>query len=174
MVKNLLLESKITKYIKNRQTVRRSVDFRSIRNIGIIINMADLNDVSEIDTLKTQLNTENAQVQMIAYVTDVKRIPDYFILKNVQYFTSKDIAASGRILVKKLQDFVDQEFDVLYVVNSKKNNYIDLVTSVSRAGFRMGPHQKDRKDMYELSIELEEYSTDLLISQLRTYSKIIS
>lgn len=174
MVKELLLANKITKYIKTRQTVRQSCDFRNIKNIGMIINLADLRDVSEIEMLKTELNTQNANVQMIAYVTDTKKIPDYFILKNIHYFTSKDIGASGRILTKKLQDFADQEFDVLYVVNSKKNNYIDLVTSVSRANFRMGPHQKDRKDMYELSIELGEYSTDLLISQLRTYSKIIS
>ncbi|HTF81153.1 MAG TPA: hypothetical protein VL947_05495 [Cytophagales bacterium] len=174
MVKKLVLTSKISKYLQDKHPVRKSIEYSNVRNIGVIINMQDLTDVSEIDRLKTQLSTEHSNIQVIAYVTDTKKLPDYFILKNIHYFSSKDISTTGKILAKKLQDFVDKEFDILYVVNSKTNNYIDYVSSLSKANFRMGLYQKDRKDMYELSIELEKYSTDLLISQLRTYSKIIS
>lgn len=174
MVKKLFLRSKITNNLKNREYIRKSVDYTGVRNIGIIINLSDLNDITEIERLKSQLKVENCNIQLITYVTETKNLPDYFILKNVQYFSHKDISASGKILSSKLKDFIDQEFDYLYVVNSKNNNYIDFVVSLSKAKFRMGLYQKNRKDMYELNIELEKYSTDLLISQLLTYSKLIS
>ena len=166
--------SRLRKHSKN--TVRKKMvhNLESARSIGIICFATTNNGLDNAMHFANFLN-EKKIITSILVFCPLKEVPQNFLLrKNVKVFTKKELNWYGRPNQPIVEQFINEDFDILIDLSLQEIFPLRWVSTLSQAKFKVGTlgYFGNPND---LTISLKnEKSEEYLISQIKHYLNLIN
>jgi hypothetical protein len=140
-------------YFFNRN--RYFSSFEKAGTIGILFNATDKEEFDLIKKYIKYLRGLKKKVKSIGYYSTV-HIPDTAYSKvDYDFFTIKDLNWHLRPMKGFVDNFIEEEFDVLLDLNLKNDFPLFYISSLSKAKFKIG-RMTENTELYDLMIEVEE------------------
>lgn len=157
---------KTSKAQKENYRLRKSADYASANQLGIVFHNNEQSKIDAADKLSTLLRMDGKRVKLIAYEpkTAIKHLP-------YETFTKKNFDFWGKMSGKHLLDFVNTDFDFLICLDEHPNQYILSLLANSKAKCRIGRFSEDNQPTFEMLIEDKKQNGINWIDRLYQYIK---
>ncbi|CAA0224676.1 hypothetical protein V3A08_00105 [Tenacibaculum maritimum] len=169
MIFNTLREGSIQKfYDKEIEKKRLSKDTSDkIKTVAVLIdedieNQISLKDISE------KLNVNINLISVLVYQSDSKNE----VIGGFNYFTEKDFGRRGSLKSNNLKSFVKKDYDVLINCTSQSNLYLNMLTLLSQAKFKIGFADIDDR-LFDLIITDGTFDASIFNKEIHKYLTIL-
>ncbi|HBX88583.1 MAG TPA: hypothetical protein DEG09_08230 [Marinilabiliaceae bacterium] len=160
---SMLLRSKL----KSRNRELRAIGLNKAQSLGIVFDASDKKNHRLIkECLKSFPNT--LSVNAIGYYPNSKMDNDYISDKSWYFFSSKECDFFFQPDSKYIEEFCNQKFDILLVIDTYYHFPIEWISSMSLAGFKAGKSGKYDK-LLDFMIDVKENSVERLLHELTHY-----
>lgn len=165
----------VLKYYSNKKAYsklvinfrREEIDINKVKNIAFLVD--NENDIQEITIgLEKTLGVIKKNITPLVYRKKVKEEE-----KTPLYFTKKDFLKKGVIQSEELQKFINKDFDLLINYTQKSNLYLNLVTLLSKAKFKIGFAKIDDR-LYDLMVKEPTYNVRIFHQEIYKYLSILN
>lgn len=163
--------------LRNRlRSLKRKVkvhNFNTAKTAGIIFNSPDENSFEAIKQFLSYLSQFELKVIALGYIHS-KKIPETFLMrKGINFYCKTDLNWYYKPKNEIVEQFINQEFDILFDLSIKDFFTVNYVGSLSKATFKIGK-QSDNAHL-DLTIDIKENkSVEYLIDQIKHYLNIIN
>lgn len=162
---------------KNLRKNNRQVsvhNFKSAETIGIIFNSPDDESFTVVKNFLSFLADNNLKVIALGFVPD-KKIPENLLLrKGINFFCKKDLNWYYKPKTEVVNQFINQNFDILIDLSLKEYFPLYYIGQLSNASFKIG-RQSEQYQYQDLMINIgKNHSIDYLIEQIKHYLTIIN
>ena len=143
----------IKRELKKRNTERGTIDFNKVKTIGILFDGTNPENEFIVNTFIEQLSKKGKKVELLGFV------PKNNQALNTTYtsFCYQDLDIFKRPKNQKVNDFIQQPFDILINLTPVNHLQLDFVAALSNAKLRVGPYT-NRTFCYDLMIDHNEKS----------------
>lgn len=154
---------------KSLSNVKHNESVSSIKKIGIIIDESYFN---EKDLLINQLisnGISEENIEILAFRNRVKKNETF----DYTVFSYKDLSWSATIEKSEITNFINTNFDLLINYYDVEKAPLLLVTSLSKANFKVGFANVDKRlNHFMIDTQAENYK--VFIEELFKYLKILN
>tara|TARA_B110000003_G_C16434667_1_gene451560 strand:+ start:81 stop:599 length:519 start_codon:yes stop_codon:yes gene_type:complete len=160
-LKTLSLQKNITLILK-----ARAKDFQSakLNSVGIIFDYDSYNDYVFFQDLMNALGIMDNKIRFIAMINQEKNKPNswdsFFSLENFNWL--------GRPKSVEIDEFTNQNFDLLISYYKTNKDQLNFVTALSKANFKIGINNQDPR-LHDLIINVEPSQTEVFKFELSKY-----
>jgi hypothetical protein len=169
MFLNYIKKFFVKKSLKNNlHNAKNEVFTSNIQTIGLLVDESKFLHSQELvnELILNGIKPEN--IKIVVYKGKLKKKDTY----SIPTFGKKDINWKGGITVDFLTEFVKTEFDLLISYYEIEKPILMMVTSKSKAKFKVGFASVDEKlNRWMINTDLQNYK--LFISELFKYLKSI-
>ncbi|GEC79942.1 DUF6913 domain-containing protein [Flavobacterium aquatile] len=154
---------------KSLSNVKHNESVSSIKKIGIIIDESYFNEKNLLlNQLKLNgISEEN--IEILAFRNRVKKNETF----DYTVFSYKDLSWNATFDKNEIIDFVNQNFDLLVSYYDVEKAPLLLVTSLSKANFKVGFANVDKRlNHFMIDTQAENYK--VFIEELFKYLKILN
>lgn len=164
----------LSKKLKQFNRVRQMHTLKTAQTAGVIITPTNQESFEQIKKFLNYLTGKGVKVFILGYVDD-KKIPDSFLFwKGINLFSRNDLNWAGIPETASVNDFIEQQFDMLIDLSLPDYFPVQYVSTLSKSSFKIGKYEND-KSVYDLMFELHEESTlDEYIEHLTNYLNLLS
>ncbi|MFY0629335.1 MAG: hypothetical protein JXR05_03075 [Flavobacteriaceae bacterium] len=92
--------------------------------------------------------------------------------KSYKHFSENDFNWKGDVVDSSLMNFVEQPFDLLICLFSKKHSYLEYATLLSKARFKVGLANID-ENLFDLEISVEPDQVNDFLEEAKKYLSIL-
>src|SRR5690606_39994880 len=135
-LKKYFLKKQIEKHLKENVSDKK---FRELKTVGLLVNTHEYENLNAFNGLVQSLEILNKDLKLIFYKEEKRSLPTF----EQNNFSSKDFNWKGILDKPAIEEFLDREYDLFIGYYSKKNNYLDYITSKAKARLKVGLKQKD-------------------------------
>lgn len=169
MFLNYTKEFFVKKTLNNNLSNQNSKVFpKNVQTIGLLIDESNFSNSEALIKELTLNGIASENIKVVAYSGKFKEKETYFR----PTFGKKHINWKGEIKEDFLNEFVNSEFDLLLSYYDVENVILMMITSKSKAKFKVGFSNVDnRLNRLMINTELENYK--LFVSELFRYLKNI-
>ncbi|WP_427873180.1 DUF6913 domain-containing protein [Flavobacterium sp. MMS24-S5] len=169
MFLNYIKEFFVKKSLNNNLNKEKNEVFtKNIQSIGLLIDESDFEYSEAVVKELTLHGIALENIKVLAYTGKFKEKETY----SRPTFGKKHISWNGEITEGFLNDFVNSEFDLLLSYYNVENSILMLITSKSKAKFKVGFSAVDQRlNRWMINTELGSYK--LFVSELFRYLKNI-
>lgn len=160
------IKKKFNAILKTQNVINKN---HTIKNVGVIFNIEEVDDFEMFKTLADSLNILPNNIQVIAYANNEK---DAAFSWNT-CFHSNDIGWHGKISNVELNSFLDKEFDLLISYYSANVLRLKLLTAYSKAKFKVSIFQDDAR-LNDLIINTKVNQFNAFKKELVKYLKVFN
>ena len=163
----------LTKRLKNLRRQVKTHNFKTTQSAGILFSSPDEHSFSAIKEFLSFLSEKDIKVIALGYVPS-KKIPQQFLMrKGINFYCNNDLNWYYKPKNELIDQFMGQEFDILFDLSIKSYFTVDYVGSLSKASFKIG---KQSKEPYQdLLIDINKnQSVEYLIEQIKHYLNILN
>lgn len=132
--------------------------------------------ILSIDSIST---THNLQ-ELISETFEVRNTKIYSFRKynkenesSYKHFSENDFDWKGNVLDTSLEAFLDTEFDLLITVFDQKNLYLEYVTLLSKATFKVG-YAELNQALFDLEIQSSISDIPSYLDEVKKYLQILN
>ncbi len=160
-LKTLSLQKNITLILK-----ARAKDFQSAKltSVGIIFDYDSYHDYVFFQDLMNALGIMDNKIRFIAMINQEKNKPNswdsFFSLENFDWL--------GRPKSVEIDEFTNQNFDLLISYYKTNKDQLNFVTALSKANFKIGINNQDPR-LHDLIINIEPSQTEVFKFELSKY-----
>lgn len=169
MFLNYIKEFFVKKSLKNNLRIFKKEVFTSnVQTVGLLIDESKFRESKELirELVLNGISQEN--IKIAAYRSRFKKKKTY----SRPTFSKRHINWRGQITEVFLNEFADTEFDLLISYYDIENTILMMITSKSKAKFKVGFSSVDeRLNRWMINTSMAEYK--LFISELFRYLKSI-
>ena len=154
-------------YKRNVSKIKRTVKaagLQQVKTVGIILEDKNVKYVREI---KKHLPVD-VIITVIAYIDGKKSDYSYISDKVYNYISIEDFDFFMRPKNESIKQFIDNKFDILFVLSFDYHFAIDLISGLSLSQFKIGQSGVYEKNL-DLYMEINKRDLDYLISQIVHY-----
>ena len=159
--RTLSLQKNITLILKSRI---RNFKSGKVNSIGVVFDYNSYYDYDFFTNLTKELGLNDNRIRFIAKVDLEKNKPNSWD----SFFSSNDFDWLGRPKSYEIEEFVEQQFDVLISYYKPNQLELNLVTARSKANFKIGISNEDAR-LHDLTIDIEPKNTDVFKLELIKY-----
>ena len=160
----------IQKYINKRLNSRNvSVNNSKIASIGIILNLDEFNNYDTLRQFFNDIGIMENKIKFIAFITDEKLAPNTWD----SYFNPNSFGWHGSIKNVELDEFINTEFDALISYYKDDNLELNIVTTLSKANFKIGISKKDPR-LNDFIIDVKPNQTTIFKQEILKYLKVLN
>jgi hypothetical protein len=143
--------------------------FENASSIGIVFNATDEEEFALVKKYVKYLRGLNKKVKTIGFF-ETKEVPDMAYSKiEYDFFTNKDLNWYLKPDKHFVENFIQEEFDILIDLNMKDDFPLHYISCLSRARFKIGRFA-DASDLYDLMFEMgEERGSRVFLKHLDHY-----
>jgi len=169
MFLNYIKEFFVKKSLKNNlHKVKNEVFTSNIQTVGLLVDESKIRYAKELISELILKGIKPENIKIAQYRGKLKKKKTY----SETTFGKKHINWKGGITVDFLNDFVETEFDLLISYYEVEKPILMMITSKSKAKFKVGFASVDEKlNRWMINTDLENYK--LFISELFKYLKSI-
>jgi len=169
MFKNTFLKFRTGKAVKLNKSAHYSTSFVEVNQVGILFTSGDESKLNAIKQLTSQLESDRKEVQILEYApskNDQSKsdFPKYSI-KSYNFW--------GNLENSDAQNFINQTFDYLFVIDQEIILPIQNILAQSKAKCRVGRSVPGMEAYFDLMIEMTGDHT-ALIQGMINYTKKLS
>lgn len=168
MLSKLKYQSNKKFYQKNviKQTANKT--HGKVENIAILLSDDEKSETIAKDLIKgTNLKLDNVRIIVLGdyHNEEVKSIMSL-------YFTEKDFGFGGSLKSNNLKSFVKNDFDLLISYASEDNLFVNLITLLSNAKFKIGFANIDDR-LFDLIIADPNFNPSVFNKEIKKYLTIL-
>ena len=174
------LRYKIGKYFLNQELIgftrQRGFDgFENSKSIGILFDATQKDDLELVIRYVKYLKDHKKRIKAIGFFQG-KTIPEMVFSKlEYDYFTKKDLNWYFKPIPGFVEQFINEDFDVLIDLNLERAFPLKYISSLSNAKFKIGKFQEGNT-IYDFMIDVPQdkgikyflRNLDLYIQQINT------
>ncbi|WP_029269590.1 hypothetical protein [Flavobacterium sp. KJJ] len=169
MFLNYIKEFFVKKSLKNNlHNVKNEVFTSNVQTIGLLVDESKFRHSTELINELVQYGIAPENIKIVAYREKFEKKKEY----SRPTFGKKDIDWKGDITENFLNEFTETEFDLLISYYEIEKSILMLVTSKSKAKFKLGFSSVDQRiNRWMINTDMENYK--LFVSELFKYLKSI-
>lgn len=160
------IKKKFSAILKAQNVINKN---HTIKNVGVIFNIEEVDDFEMFKTLADSLNILPNDIHVIAYANSEK---DADFSWNT-CFHNNDIGWHGKISNVELHSFLEKEFDLLISYYSANVLRLKLLTAYSKAKFKVSIFQDDAR-LNDLIINTKVNQFNAFKKELVKYLKVFN
>ncbi len=165
-----LKEKSNQKYINNILNSRKPiVDERFIESVGIILCFDEFKDYDAIRKIIKSIGILENKVKFITFITDEKLTPNNWDA----FFNPKNFGWKGKVNGVELEAFINTEFDALISYYKEDNLYLNIITALSKANFKIGISSKDNR-LNDFIIDVKPDQVGVFEEELFKYLRVLN
>lgn len=151
------------KYLHNQVVSRKrstkQVNLESATSIAIIYYLPDEETYKKAEVIIAQIAAMNLKTRVVCY-SPLKFDPHYFIPKITQdIINSKNLNFRFHPDKPFVNEFINTEFDLLIDLSLTENLPLLYLSTMSKAGLKVGRFDESYQDIFDLMIQLKEDET---------------
>ncbi|MBK0383329.1 hypothetical protein I5M32_10190 [Pedobacter sp. SD-b] len=143
-----------------------SVSLDNAKNIGILVNIQNQNQLTEAEKIVTSLSGFDKKVRLLGFISDKSlklksNIIDLISLDDVEWnlVPKKD----------KIKTFVNNEFDILLNLCTEICFPLVYITALSKSLFKVGAYDKKNSAFFDFMLATQQHSITGFTTELRYY-----
>ena len=141
--------------VQSRVTVMRNL--YDAQHIGIIYNASENVSFDIIKDLVKRLSRDAVKVSVLGYVNSKKLPEDYLYRKGFDFFSKTDLNWYSKPALLAVDQFMQEEFDLLIDLSLEDHYPIRYVTALSRSHFKAGRYSENETYLdFMIDIEKEK------------------
>ncbi len=159
--------------LKNRNRHVKTHNFKTAKSAGILFSSLDDVSYKAIKEFLVFLSQKDIKVIALGYAPS-KKIPQQFLKrKGINFYCNNDLNWYYKPKNELINQFIDQEFDILFDLSIRDYFTVKYVGSLSKAAFKIG---KQTENAYQdLVIDVNKNkSIEYLIEQIKHYLNILN
>lgn len=165
MILRAFKEKSNKKYVNKILTSRRiTPNNRKISSIGVLLNKAEFDDAEAFRTYFKHLGIRSPKQTILYFSSEESEQKAQW----ESHFYPKDFGWRGTLKNTELQQFVDEEFDVLIAYYNDNVLELNQIVAMSKANFKVGIHSADDR-LFDLIIQISINRFDLFKEEFKKY-----
>lgn len=150
----------------DKRAERKLVDNKKIQTVGLL-TLDDESNIFQLQELVTEkLSLRNPKIYSY-------RKYDKNDEKSYKHFTEKDFDWKGNIIDSSLKSFVEQPFDLLICFYQLNNSYLEYITLLSEASFKVGLAGINQA-LFDMEIAMDNYKSEDYLEEIHKYLTILN
>ena len=147
-------------------------NLESAKSIGIIFDTLDDKNHSIVKKFSDDLSKKGYKVKTVGWI-NAKELPDFGVAQKILFYTNKDVNWSGKPIIPELTEFVDQKFDLLFVLTDADHLSIQYLTKLSMASCKVGSYSENCEHLDLMIDQSKNKSIQNLIDESLNYLSLI-
>lgn len=160
--------------IKGLERTHKVVSILDAKKIGILYDATDGENYEVVTQYLRFLRNKQKEVKTLGFV-DKNQLPqNQFAKLGIDFFTKKHLNWQMIPRHPLVNNFINENFDILINLSIDKCFPLQYISAVSKAQFRVGRYELDHTYYYDLMINIEPKSTlKSFIQQIDHYLNLI-
>ncbi len=153
----------------NRVRLPIKFNFENVKTVGILFDTTNAEDYELIKRYVTYLREYTKKVKVIGFYS-TKHIPALTYSKlEYDFFSAKELNWFGKPSSHIIDNFIDEEYDLLVDLNIHDHFPLRYIAALSKAKFKVGKFKED-ETIYDMMIECDDTKTvKYFLRQIDTY-----
>lgn len=163
----------LRKRLKNLKRQVKTHNFNTAKSAGILFSSPDEQSFNAIKEFLLFLSEKDIKVIALGYVPS-KKVPQQFLMrKGINFYCNTDLNWYYKPKNEMVDQFMNQNFDVLFDLSMKDYFTVKYIGSLSKAAFKIG--KQSDNGYQDLVIDVNKnISVDYLIEQIKHYLNILN
>lgn len=90
------------------------------------------------------------------------------------YFDKKELSPYKFPKNRKIKKLISKQFDILIDLNLNEEFCLEVISSLSKAKFKVGPNHKYGNEVFDLTLETKDKPMSYLMEQIKVYLGMIN
>jgi len=148
-------------------------NFNTAASAGILFSPSNQESFNAIKDFLSFLSQKNMKVIALGYYPGKKIPEEYLMRKGINFYCNTDLNWYYKPKNAVVNQFIDQEFDILFDLNLNDHFTTEYVGSLSRASFKIGKNSETPYQDMVIDINNNQ-SVEYLIEQIKYYLNILN
>jgi hypothetical protein len=157
-MKYYFLNLRTASQLKKNKVQRVSKPYDEARKVGILFTVEDKQKHDLIKEFLHKLEKDGKQVTVLCFLPKNKDNYEFMF----DFFTLEDVSFWGKINQAAVDKFCQQPFDYIYYIDTHQNPILLNVLARSKALCRMGKNWNDGHPYFELMIDSQPTTRNLM------------
>lgn len=174
------IQKKIGQYILKRELLHFSrkktlFNIEDAKTFAILYDSSDKENIDLVKKYVLYLKELRKKVKVVGYHS-LKNIPEFTYSKlEYEYFSRNDLNWYLKPAGVFLDNFINEDFDVLIDLNITDQFPLEYIASLSKAKFKVGKYSLRKKDTFDMMIEMDkDKSFKFFLRQVDIYLSMIN
>jgi hypothetical protein len=164
-LKRRSLRKRIEKNLTNRDLSQRNT---KLRTLGYLVDEDMFQDFELLYDFSAELGLQRKDVKIYSFKEVKKKIPTM----RQNQINNKDFSWSGEINNQNALEFLEIQFDVLVGFYCGKNEFMDIMISISKAKFKMGFEGSDTR-LFDLILSVDPKDFKSFKEEFKKYLSVL-
>lgn len=176
-IKQILAANALKKELaSNPRTVEPfKFSFDRIKTVGILFDASNVEDFELVKRYVVFLREHTKKVKVMGFFS-AKEIPALTYSKlEYDFFTSKEINWLGKPTTHLIDNFINEEYDLLIDLNIHDHFALKYIAALSKAKFKVGKYKEEDESIYDMMIDADNTQTlKYFLRQIDTYITMLN
>ena len=156
-IANFYLKLELKDIVKVKKPIKFS--FAKVGTIGVLFDATTSEDLELVKRYIAYLKENRKKVKVIGYF-NVRDIPQLTYSKlEFDFFSTKELNWFGKPTPAHVNNFMEEEFDLLIDFNIADHFPLKYIAALSKANFKVGKFNEADKETYDLMIDTDAGQT---------------
>ena len=170
MILKAFKEKSNQKYINKLLSSRKSmVNNKKVNTIAVLLNVDEFDDFEAFRAYFKELQFLSPTHRLIASSSNDKLELNHW----ETLYSPKDFGWKGKLNNIDLKNFIQEDFDVLISYYRQGGLELDMITTLSKANFKVGLSRNDER-LYDLIIDLDPKQMNIFKKEFKKYLNILN
>ena len=167
----------LKKLLKKASETKRKVSysrFNNVKSIGFVWDTINPSELSHIISFHSKMQSRGIDVNVIGYYKDEKLPADYTAYSYFTCLKRSDLNFFFIPICSEAESFLAKEYDVLIDANFADIFPLRYITTLAKAGLKVGLYDEKETDLFDIMIERQKPSLSDYIEQVTYYLEMIN
>ena len=169
MVNYRILNYKSSKANKSLEGIRNARPFASSTEVGLVFTIEDQSKHNSVKKFIQKLEASGKKVQALCYLPKGANNHEFLF----DFFEKNEVNFWGVYKNEKVEQFVHQSYDFLYVLDKEIGPLIANIIARSHAKCRIGCSNSKNEEYLEFMIKSKTHNYDEIFDDFYNYSEKI-
>ncbi len=163
----------LKKKLKQLNRNVKTHNFNTAKSVGILFSSPDHDSFNVIKGFLSFLSEKELKVVALGYIPS-KKIPQEFLMrKGINFYCNTDLNWYYKPKSEIVDQFINQEFDILFDLSIQEYFTIHYVGSLSKAAFKVGKQTENSYKDFLIDINKNK-TVEYLIEQIKHYLNLLN
>ncbi|WP_421919165.1 DUF6913 domain-containing protein [Marinifilum sp.] len=130
---NRIIKSKLRKHPRKKEFY----NLERAKNIGILFDTEDEKNYPTVKKFSEDLLKMGFKVETVGWI-NASELPDFGIAQKINFYTNKDVKWNGEPIAEDLNKFMNQRFDLLFILSDSDHISFRYIAELSNAACKVG------------------------------------
>jgi hypothetical protein len=149
--------------------------FDKAKTVGILFDATNAEDYEIVKRYVVYLREHQKRIKVIGYFS-TKQIPTLTYSKlEYDFFSVKELNWLGKPTSPVIQNFINEEYDLLIDLNIHDHFALKYISALSKAAFKVGKYDENNIETFDMMIDADNTKTvKYFLRQIDTYITMLN